>query len=62
MEESELDKLLENTPCIEGELGHVFITQSWLPSDPEATITLDVQGFFGTKTIKASGLRKQSLY
>ena len=62
MEESELDKLLENTPYIEGELGHVFITQSWLPKDQNATITLDVQGFFGTKTIKATGLRKQSLY
>lgn len=62
MEEAELDNLLANTPYVEGELGRVFITHSWLPDDPDATITLDVQGFFGTKTIKAKGLKKRNLY
>ncbi|MBQ9069493.1 MAG: hypothetical protein IJ131_10650 [Eggerthellaceae bacterium] len=47
---------------MEGELGRLFITKTWLPDDPNTTITLDVQSFLGTKTITATGLKKQRLY
>lgn len=61
--DKEIEKLIANsTPVIEGELGRVFISRTWLPDDPNATISLDVQGFFGTKTIKASGLKKLALF
>ncbi len=47
---------------VPGELGRLFITHTWLPDDPNATITLDLQGFLGTKTIKAKGLKNRQLY
>ena len=46
-----------NTFCIDGELGRVFIARSWVPDDKDACINLDITNFFGSKTIRATGLK-----
>ena len=54
--------LLENgTPYVEGEVGRLFITNSWMPDDPNTTFEVDLKSFLGTKTITVSGLKKPNL-
>ena len=55
-------ELIENgTPSIEGEVGRLFITNSWMPDDPNCTFEVDLKSFLGTKTITVSGLKKPNL-
>ena len=49
------------TPCVQGEVGRLFITNSWMPDDPDRTFEVDVRSFLGTKTITVSGLKKPNL-
>lgn len=59
----EADELIQKeTPCINGELGRVFITRAWLPEDQEATIHLDLKKFLGSKSIRAEGLKVWEAY
>ena len=55
-------ELLENgTPYVEGEVGRLFITNSWMPDDPDRVFEIDLKSFLGTKTITVSGLKKPNL-
>lgn len=59
----EADELIQKeTPCIEGELGRVFITRAWLPEDENTTIHLDLRKFLGSKSIRAEGLKVWEAY
>ena len=49
------------TPFVEGEVGRLFITNSWMPDNPDATFNVDLQTFLGAKTITVTGLKKPNL-
>lgn len=60
--EQRADKLIRSGGhFVIGEVGRVIISTMWIPEAKNATITLDLQNYFGVKAIKAKGLKRQNL-